>query len=1140
MKKLNAVLWAALAVFCVMTISCISGGGRGDGSSVASAGDMEAAEKNDTWFNLQNFHYLEWFYEKDGLLVYGDVSRDSDEALWSFTKASKRKGRLDTYAVRNKASGKYLMPLKGSDKIVVIDSEDPFYWSWEMGRYGIVLGDTKANAFSDPADDRIVCIHMEAKKGYAENSQINKTWGTPNWLLHEHGEVKYWAIKSEDTGMYLYEDENDTLRLGSAADKDSRYYWIYENTNNVISIKNRRTGHTISVQNIYNFDEDNTSSIVEPNLSLPVKVINSLQHWRTNRWDLARVGNRGDVMSIESAYSRLPNFRLYHKPGGDTFVYMSDIVQATSPSAQWRQEEVEASSLVLNVPDYWVRLRNSGIGDYMYELPESRSIVAGKAEAADPRSHWRFVKDNTGYYRLRNRATGNDASLMSNSVRVETAGSAQTGNNALWEMAFAPGNENLVFRNRVDTAFLLNFDKAGEKGYAEASVQSVSAGHTQWMSERAPEAGTAPVPKIIAASLNRATPLAELQSIPVESVFKAADALKRGKTDLIFSVYAPRSGSYPVAIAGAAAGNILVNGADAGAIAASAALNLNAGINTITLRSKDASKINSLTVRGGAGIAKRGATVPWRQYEAEAMRTNAQVISGNRIYRQFTSEASGRAAVRLQKTGDYVEFTAGGALNSLVLRYCLPDAAEGGGIEATLGLYVNGQRVKNLDLTSKYAWVYGTYPWNNTPDNLPHRFFDDTRFLLDSALPEGTVIRLQRDAQDTAEYYIIDLVDIEDVPPPAQMPANALSITSFGAVANDGNDDTAALMKCISAAVKAKKEVWIPEGVFNFNNARSIEITNKGLVIRGAGVWYSVLNGPGAGFLVKVNDVSFYDFSLIGEETGRNDALGRAGFESKYKSRTLNMTVQNIWMEHLKVGVWVYAMEGLLVSGCRIRNTYADGINLCGGSSFNVIEQTAIRNTGDDSIALWSRADHMKNDVGNKIRFNTVGLQWLANNFAVYGGQDNEVTDNIFHDTVAFGAAITISTNHDPVDFKGTVTAKRNTLLRCGGYEYNFNQDFGAIWILPLKNMDVSIVLADNEIIDSTYQGILVHGGLGGRAIREIIVENNYIDTCGTWAIDIGSSTTGKMNLKGNSVSGSMMGVFRNTSGSDFAVQGDL
>jgi hypothetical protein len=350
------------------------------------------------------------------------------------------------------------------------------------------------------------------------------------------------------------------------------------------------------------------------------------------------------------------------------------------------------------------------------------------------------------------------------------------------------------------------------------------------------------------------------------------------------------------------------------------------------------------------------------------------------------------------------KISAEAAFNALTLRYCIPDAEDGGGIEASLRLYINDEQY-DLLLTSKYTWVYGAFPWTNAPDESGHHFFDDLHVLLPQTLPAGTSLRFQKDEADTAAYYLIDLVELEEVAPPAQQPANVLSITDYGAIANDGEDDKFAFLRCVQAAGKAGKEVWIPAGEFSFNGA-AMEITVSDTVIRGAGMWYSVLRGLGAGFKISAHNVSFYDFGIIGEETRRDDNFGLIGFAPSFFSNTF---IQNVWIEHVKVGVWANHADALYGVGCRIRNTFADGVNLCGGTSDSMIEQCAIRNTGDDALALWSSSNYDRPDRGNTIRHNTAGLQWLANNVAVYGGIDNVIMGNLLHDTVCFCAGINVS-----------------------------------------------------------------------------------------------------------------------------------
>lgn len=180
----------------------------------------------------------------------------------------------------------------------------------------------------------------------------------------------------------------------------------------------------------------------------------------------------------------------------------------------------------------------------------------------------------------------------------------------------------------------------------------------------------------------------------------------------------------------------------------------------------------------------RGATVPYISYEAEDAVTNGTLIGPSRKYRTMASEASGRQAVALKNTGDYIEFKLAEAANSIVLRYSIPDSSDGAGAEETLTLYVNGVK-KQLNLTSKYAWEYGSYPWSNDPrQGSGHRYFDEIHALIGNA-PAGATIRLEKGTGDQATSYVIDLVDMEQVAPELTRPDGFISVTDFGAVAND-------------------------------------------------------------------------------------------------------------------------------------------------------------------------------------------------------------------------------------------------------------------------------------------------------------------------------------------------------------------
>ena len=52
----------------------------------------------------------------------------------------------------------------------------------------------------------------------------------------------------------------------------------------------------------------------------------------------------------------------------------------------------------------------------------------------------------------------------------------------------------------------------------------------------------------------------------------------------------------------------------------------------------------------------RGAAVPWIEYEAETAKTNGEVLTPDRTFGTIASESSGRSAVQLDQTGEYVQF----------------------------------------------------------------------------------------------------------------------------------------------------------------------------------------------------------------------------------------------------------------------------------------------------------------------------------------------------------------------------------------------------------------------------------------------------------------------------------------------------
>lgn len=564
-------------------------------------------------------------------------------------------------------------------------------------------------------------------------------------------------------------------------------------------------------------------------------------------------------------------------------------------------------------------------------------------------------------------------------------------------------------------------------------------------------------------------------------------------------------------------------------------LTLRAGFNTITYQYDSGNtggvNIDLISVSNASPLATRGATLPYQEYEAEAGSTNAQISGPSTTYLTVESESSGRKFVNLTATGHYVQWTAAKAANTLVVRYNMPDSGSGGGTTGTLSLYVNGAKVQTLNLTSHYAWVYGGYPFNDNPGNgNGHHFYDESRFA-GLTIPAGATVKLQRDSGDTAPYYKIDLIDLEQAEAAYTMPANFVSVTTYGgAVANDANDDTQAIINTITYAKQMGMGVWIPAGTFKTNSKIHLDHVQ----VRGAGMWHTIISGSGGqgGWYADGGNTIITDMTVMSDSAFRNDCCDAAGFEGNFGTGSL---IQNVWVEHMKVGFWLNAgTDGLYIANGRVRDTWADGFNLYSGVKNTTISHFNIRSTGDDAMAMWSQRGGNIN-ANDSFRFNTAQMPALANCFAVYGGQNNKVLDNIGADTISAAAGIAISIRQDfpggTEDFSGTTEVRRNTLNRTGGWEPNWNTSFGGLWIYADQHPISAPIIVDSLILNSsTYEGILLSYG---QSITNLTVNNVQVNGAGTYGLNF-NNVTGSGNFSNVTVTGAASGGLSN--GSNYTI----
>ena len=315
-----------------------------------------------------------------------------------------------------------------------------------------------------------------------------------------------------------------------------------------------------------------------------------------------------------------------------------------------------------------------------------------------------------------------------------------------------------------------------------------------------------------------------------------------------------------------------------------------------------------------------GATVPWTTYEAENMTISGGTILTNYTHNNVAAESSGRECVQLNNTNQYVQFTNQSAANAIVVRYSVPDTSDGTGTNYTLSLYINTNFVGKLPMTSQYSWLYGSYPFVNTPaPNSSRNFYDEVR-TNGLTLNPGDVVRLQRDSDDTATNYVIDLVDLENVAAPLTQPANSTNIMNFGAYGDGSHDDTTALVNCIAAA-GSSKSVWMPAGTYKISQPINLP---SNVTIQGAGMWYTTLVGDPTvygnpattytynssnrriSFVGNGSNIHLSDFAIVGKLNYRNDSDWNDGIVGQYGTGS---TISRLWVEHVKTGAWIWQFK---------------------------------------------------------------------------------------------------------------------------------------------------------------------------------------------------------------------------------------
>ncbi len=523
-----------------------------------------------------------------------------------------------------------------------------------------------------------------------------------------------------------------------------------------------------------------------------------------------------------------------------------------------------------------------------------------------------------------------------------------------------------------------------------------------------------------------------------------------------------------------------------------------------------------------AWLEKAGGSFAFRTLEAEAQQTTGKTIVQSGKPGPIVTpemEASGRGYIELTATGQSVNFPAATDANAFVLRHCIPDSENGGGTEATLSLFINGKFRQSIPLSSRHNWLYGEAGQNgqsNTPGATPHVFWEESRYFIQDGVKSGDRIELRKTESDTAAFYRIDLIEFEQVSAPIAQPPSSLNVVDFGANGSDDKDDSAAIIACIAAAKEHKKSVWIPAGTFYQSKRFDLD---GAIVVRGAGLWHTQILGTSLGQDFAGN----MGFRLTGDgpqvsdlyleciaQTQRGKSNGK-GFTGNAK----NWSVENVWITHTQTAFWMSAASHGSVRNCRVRFTYADGINLNRGTSDTIVENNHVRGTGDDGLAILSETERKDPPAKNNVlRNNTVTAVWWGHNCDLAGGSNHLIEHNVLADNAMMGVFTINMTSAFPNHPLTDSIIRRNALIRGGG---NYvKQKRGAAWILADSTTVTDVTFEENYIESPMYSGIQ----LIGKSAQKILFKNNLITNPGENGIVIKANAIGSGEFLNNTING--------------------
>ncbi len=489
-------------------------------------------------------------------------------------------------------------------------------------------------------------------------------------------------------------------------------------------------------------------------------------------------------------------------------------------------------------------------------------------------------------------------------------------------------------------------------------------------------------------------------------------------------------------------------------------------------------------------FAQRGYyDAPYKRYEADSALLLNGAVKTSKSFKQtdVQSEASNQVGVIINNQNASITFKILEAADGLVIRYSIPDSTT-----SVIALYNGNSFITNINLSSKWSWEYlwsnGNLNNSGITNKIPRMRFDEVRYKLPFKLNKDDSLKIV----NVSGNILLDFIELEEIPLALNAPTNASIYVGNGSDLQNFINSNGGL------------NIFLSPGIYNVPNELYFDI--PGTKLMGAGMWYTQINFTSSiiyqgGLRANANDVSFSNLYLTTNNSSRSNS-----YKAINGVFTSNSLIENIWAEHFECGAWIaqYASggptfaNGFRMKNCRFRNNYADGVNLCKGTSNSIVEHCNFRNNGDDDQAIWS-ADGLE-CINNTFQYNTSEHCWRASGVAIYGGKNNKALHLIIKDNLEVG--IRVNNSFPGVGFNsiGTHEFSDITIKSCGTFNDLYHNVVGAIDIFCANNSAGTQVrnctFKTIDIIDSKNDAIYI-AKQSGDGLYNLVFENININGTG-------------------------------------------